>query len=77
MDPLTLAVMTLPITHGFWSNDSRTATKQNCWHVFRQSMMVGMFTKQSIFFIDGKIRLFLWKDQIIPIIDGIDGKTGT
>jgi predicted ribosome-associated RNA-binding protein Tma20 len=43
----------------------------------RQSMMVGMFNRQSILVIDGKIRLFLWQDQIIPVIDGIDGKTGT
>ena len=42
----------------------------------RQSMMVGMFNRQSILVIDGKIRLFLWQDQIIPVIDGIDGKTG-
>jgi hypothetical protein len=38
---------------------------------------VGMFNRQSILVIDGKIRLFLWQDQIIPVIDGIDGKTGT
>jgi hypothetical protein len=43
----------------------------------RQCMMVGMFNRQSILVIDGKIRLFLWKDQIIPVIDGSDGKTGT
>jgi hypothetical protein len=36
-----------------------------------------MFNMQSILVIDGKIRLFLWQDQIIHVIDGIDGKTGT
>jgi hypothetical protein len=43
----------------------------------RQSMMVGMFNRKSILVIDGKIILFLWQDQIIPINDGIDGKTRT